>query len=202
VSASTQTYRRPDGFLDSRSPSVSVPIVQSLLHWPLKVPELSRIPIDREFSAANAQQGPIVVRLHHWAKELQQKVTDRSLFFAFPPSNQFDPPLDQLCCSPTNPLPLVRVCDPSVVVVQIVVLGNETLLGWVAKAKGYDEVDYPGRETPPISHFSMVGIPMSVLLLTEALGKVRVNDESWVRHHSGTLYLSSRSANCRASPAG
>jgi hypothetical protein len=76
---STQTYGRSDGSLDSRSP----PSVPSLVtnDWLQQIiPRLSRIPIAQELSTANAQQGLIVVRLHHSVQHQQQRVTDRCLF--------------------------------------------------------------------------------------------------------------------------
>jgi hypothetical protein len=44
------------------------------------IPKLSRMPIAQELSEANAQQGLIVVRLHHSVQHQQQRVTDRCLF--------------------------------------------------------------------------------------------------------------------------
>ena len=44
------------------------------------IPKLSRVPIAQELSEANAQQGLIVVRLHHSVQHQQQRVTDRCLF--------------------------------------------------------------------------------------------------------------------------
>jgi hypothetical protein len=70
---------RSDGSLDSRSP----PSVPSLVtnDWLQQIiPRLSRMPITQELSAANAQQGLIVVRLHHSVQHQQQRVTDRCLF--------------------------------------------------------------------------------------------------------------------------
>jgi hypothetical protein len=44
------------------------------------IPRLSRMPIAQDLSEANAQQGFIVVRLHHLVQHQQQRVTDRCLF--------------------------------------------------------------------------------------------------------------------------
>ena len=44
------------------------------------IPKLSRVPIAQELSEANAQQGLIVVRLHHSVQHQQQRVTDRRPF--------------------------------------------------------------------------------------------------------------------------
>jgi hypothetical protein len=70
---------RSDGSLDSRSP----PSVPSLVtnNWLQQIiPRLSRMPIAQELYAANAQQGLVVVRLHHLVQHQQQRVTDRCLF--------------------------------------------------------------------------------------------------------------------------
>jgi hypothetical protein len=49
-------------------------------YWPQRIPELSRMPIAQELSTANAQQGLIVVRLHHSVQQQQQRVMDRCIF--------------------------------------------------------------------------------------------------------------------------
>jgi hypothetical protein len=60
-------------------------------------------------------------------------------------------------------------------------------LDGVSKAKGHNEVDSS----------------ISILSLTDSLGKVRAKDESWAKHHFGTLEdQSSIRVDCRVSPAG
>jgi hypothetical protein len=59
------------------------PLVPSLVtnEWlQQRIPKLSQVPIAQELSAANAQQGLVVVRLHHLVQHQQHRVTDRRPF--------------------------------------------------------------------------------------------------------------------------
>jgi hypothetical protein len=76
---STQTQvRRTDLLIPALYPSVPNLVTNDWLQQ--IIPKLSRMPIAQELSEANAQQGLIVVRLHHSVQHHQQRVTDRCLF--------------------------------------------------------------------------------------------------------------------------
>ena len=67
-----------DLLIPALHPSVPSLVTNDLLQK--IIPKLSRTPIAQELSTANAQQGLIVVKLHHQVQLHQQRVTDRCLF--------------------------------------------------------------------------------------------------------------------------